>query len=86
MPDEGASQLPASSYHPGGANVTMCDGTVRFVSETIDAGNLVMTSTEIRTKTGIASGEITGVYTGPSIWGVWGNLGTPGGGENDAIP
>ena len=28
---------PASSYHSNGANVCMCDGSVRFVVETIDA-------------------------------------------------
>jgi prepilin-type N-terminal cleavage/methylation domain-containing protein/prepilin-type processing-associated H-X9-DG protein len=28
---------PASSYHPGGVNVCMCDGSVRFVADNIDA-------------------------------------------------
>src|SRR5262249_44313771 len=27
---------PASSFHPGGVNVMMSDGAVRFVSETVD--------------------------------------------------
>ena len=27
---------PASSYHPGGVNVSLCDGSVRFVNEGVD--------------------------------------------------
>jgi len=33
--DEGASPFP-SSRHPGGVNVGMCDGSVRFITDTID--------------------------------------------------
>jgi prepilin-type processing-associated H-X9-DG protein len=33
------SHMPASSLHPGGVNVGLADGSVRFVAETIDFGN-----------------------------------------------
>jgi len=66
---EGAS-ITASSYHADGANVAMCDGSVRFVLETIDAGS----------PNDSISGSAS-AYTGASLWGVWGAMGSRAGGE-----
>lgn len=63
--DGSASLISAGSRHPGGVNVLLADGSVRFVSETIDAGNP----------------SATEVMSGPSPYGVWGALGTINGGE-----
>ncbi len=57
--------IPPTSEHPGGVMVLMVDGSVRFVSETIDTGNL-----------GIRQGP-----TGPSHYGVWGAMGSKDGGD-----
>ena len=56
------------SYHSGGANVAMMDGSVRFVSDTIDTGNL----------------NAYQATSGKSPYGVWGAMGTPQGGETIA--
>lgn len=55
-----------SSNHSGGANVGKLDGSVSFVSETIDCGPL--------TNQGQTS-------SGKSNFGIWGGMGTPSGGE-----
>jgi prepilin-type processing-associated H-X9-DG protein len=57
--------FPPQSLHPGGVNGLLADGSVRFISENIDSGN-----------TGTATWA-----AGPSIYGVWGALGSMNGGE-----
>jgi hypothetical protein len=51
--------------HTGGIQAVLADGSVRFISENIDTGNL-----------GVAT-----VIGNRSPYGVWGALGTKGGGE-----
>ncbi len=58
--------FPPTSYHPGGVVVAMADASCRFISETINTGNLTHAE----------------VYTGESPYGVWGALGSKSGGES----
>jgi len=62
--------VPASSYHPGGAVVAMCDGAVRFIAESIDTNN----------SPNLAIGS-SGYFRQPSLWGVWGAMASPAQGE-----
>ena len=61
---------PPTSNHPGGANVCMLDGSVQFISDTIDCGDLTR---------GL-------VKAGPSPYGVWGALGSRDGREAVTLP
>lgn len=70
--DEGRGTLTAQSFHPGGVNALLGDGSVRFISETINTGNLALTWQAYN----------GGVAQGPSPYGVWGALGSVNGGES----
>ena len=71
---------PASSYHPGGALAAMCDASVRFVTNDIDAGNPTQPQVS---NAGTTSNAWS--FTGESIRGVWGAMGTIRGGETVAV-
>jgi prepilin-type N-terminal cleavage/methylation domain-containing protein/prepilin-type processing-associated H-X9-DG protein len=63
--DGAVNLMTASSYHTGGVLVLFCDGSVQFMSDNIDTGNLA-------TVTSLGA---------PSPYGVWGAMGTRAGGE-----
>lgn len=63
--DSNGGVFSAGSFHTGGANCAMLDGSVRFVSSSIDAGN----------------SSAPPVTSGLSPYGVWGAMGTVSGGE-----
>jgi len=62
--------VPPDSFHPGGVNALLADGSTRFISETIDTGTTTSPA----------------VSTGQSPYGVWGAMGSREGGETKAIP
>ena len=64
----------ASSYHSGGVNAARADGSVMFVSNTINAISNGYDSTTARCK-----------LSGASDFGVWGALGTRSGGESTTL-
>jgi len=65
---DGWALMTANSYHQGGVNVAMADAAVRFVSDTIDAGDPTIAPIKV-------SNDYQ-QYNGQSQWGVWGGLGT----------
>lgn len=58
--------LPPTSNHFGGVNGIMADGSIRFLSDNIDTGDLTVAARD---------------NLGASAYGVWGALGTRAGGE-----
>jgi hypothetical protein len=76
--------ISAGSFHSGGANAGVCDGAVRFVSETVNTGQ-TPSGADLSTILGVTSQPWLN-YTGPSIWGVWGAFGTASHGEAASLP
>lgn len=63
--DSGTGVYAPSSNHPAGVNGVMADGSVRFINDSINVGNL-------------ASPEAS---AGPSPYGIWGAMGSKNGEE-----
>lgn len=67
--DSTGGALNAGSYHPGGVQVLLMDGSVKFISNSIDTGNTALPP----------------VTAGPSPYGIWGALGSLDGGEPNRL-
>lgn len=70
--DSSVTVLSASSAHPGGVQVLMVDGSVQFISDNVDTGNL-------------AAAAPLSNSSGRSPYGVWGALGSKSGGETNQL-
>ncbi|MCL2624931.1 MAG: DUF1559 domain-containing protein, partial [Planctomycetaceae bacterium] len=64
--DNSSGLFSASSNHTGGVQIALIDGSVHFISETIDAGNSALPE----------------VNSGRSPYGTWGNLGAKDSGQS----
>lgn len=67
--ESSAGIYSASSNHSGGANCLLADGSVRFVSETVNCGDHTAASPT----------------TGTSPFGIWGAMGSINGGESASL-
>jgi prepilin-type N-terminal cleavage/methylation domain-containing protein/prepilin-type processing-associated H-X9-DG protein len=63
--DGGYTRFSWTSYHPGGINVALCDGSVRFINETIDSCTSYATGVDTQTaqlSDKVRKGQIDNVY------------------------
>jgi len=77
-----AALFPPTSFHSGGVNACLGDGSVRFVTETINTGPDMTILFRWRTYTGDWDRR---PRSAPSDFGVWGALGSMDGGESAAL-
>ncbi|GHT25627.1 prepilin-type N-terminal cleavage/methylation domain-containing protein [Planctomycetales bacterium] len=73
-PSSSNVMITPSSYHSGGVNAGLGDGSVRFISQTIDCGNVADYPS-----------DVTATIVGKSPYGVWGAYGSVKGGESKSL-
>ncbi|MCL2346744.1 MAG: DUF1559 domain-containing protein, partial [Planctomycetaceae bacterium] len=83
--DDAWALMTASSYHTGGVNAARLDGSVTFVSDTINTGDLSRHLGATPADENGHNGGCYNNYTGPSTFGVWGSFGSAAGGESTNV-
>ena len=78
--NENGVRSTASSNHSGGVNACMGDGAVRFISDTIDCGDLSKDTYDV-----VDNKSRPQDYGGKSIYGIWGAMGSAAGGESVSL-
>ena len=68
----------AGSRHQGGAHILMGDGSVNFITDSVDAGDATLPTVCIQRSSVVGVASIPGF---PSPYGLWGALGTRDAGE-----
>ncbi|MEP3830925.1 DUF1559 domain-containing protein [Rhodopirellula bahusiensis] len=71
--------MPPSSRHPGGCNVVMGDGAVRFITDSIESGDQTSNSPGYHNDQYVMTGALAPGAQSP--YGLWGALGTRASGE-----
>jgi type II secretory pathway pseudopilin PulG len=79
--DASLNVMAATSHHTAGVQAGFCDGSVRFVSETVNARSDGVPG-DYSTPAGASSLVIT---SGASNFGVWGAMGSRAGGESVSL-
>ncbi|MEM6692602.1 MAG: DUF1559 domain-containing protein [Planctomycetota bacterium] len=69
FPDRNGANVSPSSRHPGGAHVLMGDGAVKFITDSIEAGDKTIAPV-------VWDGVGPSAPGSPSPYGLWGALGT----------
>ena len=72
--------MSVSSFHPGGANIVRADGSVSFVSDSINCSDTSVTGSN-----GLTGANSNCVASGKSPYGLWGAMGSINGGESKAL-
>jgi prepilin-type processing-associated H-X9-DG protein len=72
--------MTAGSFHPGGANVGFCDGSVRFIKDTIDSAAFDPTTGAVPAFRQDPATMTYSIAPGARL-GVWQKISTRQGGE-----